>query len=128
MQCEACHGSTHAEYPSIEPNDNLQSLTLQGHIGMLADCQSCHATSPGLTGGPHGLHVIGQQWVSSHSDYVEANGNASCKSCHGADYRGTVLSRAQGERSFTGGDFGASSFKRGDVIGCYSCHNGPNPN
>jgi hypothetical protein len=127
LQCEACHGATHAEYPSLEPNDNLQSLAMQGHVGMLSDCQGCHAASPGLTGGPHGLHLIGQQWVSSHPDYVDQNGNASCQPCHGADFRGTVLSRAQGKRSFTTGDSGSVSFKRGDLIGCYSCHNGPNP-
>jgi Outer membrane cytochrome MtrC/MtrF-like, domains II/IV len=127
LQCEACHGATHAEYPSLERNDNLQSLAMQGHVGMLADCQACHATSPGLTGGPHGLHVIGQQWVNSHPDYVDSNGNASCKTCHGTDYRGTVLSHAQGDRSFNAGDYGTVTFKRGDSIGCYSCHNGPNP-
>ena len=127
LQCEACHGSTHAEYPSLEGNDNLQSIAMQGHVGMLADCQGCHATSPGLTGGPHGLHVIGQQWVNSHPDYVDQNGNAPCQACHGTDYRGTVLSRAQGDRSFAGEDGGSVKFKRGDLIGCYSCHNGPNP-
>ena len=73
------------------------------------------------------MHLVGQQWVNSHPDYVDANGNASCKTCHGTDYRGTVLSRALGDRSFNAGDFGTKTFKRGDSIGCYSCHNGPNP-
>ena len=35
LQCSACHGSTHAEYPSSHANDNLQSIALQGHAGTL---------------------------------------------------------------------------------------------
>ncbi len=30
LACEACHGSTHAEYPSSHASDNLQSIDLQG--------------------------------------------------------------------------------------------------
>jgi hypothetical protein len=127
LQCEACHGATHAEYPSLEENDNLLSISIQGHVGVLSDCQGCHPSSPGLIGGPHGLHSIGQQWVSAHHDYVDRNGTSSCRTCHGTDYRGTVLSRAQGNRRFTIDEAGTISFTRGDVIGCYSCHNGPNP-
>ena len=44
--CESCHGSTHAEFPSSHANDNIQSLQHQGHVGMLADCNACHAQTP----------------------------------------------------------------------------------
>lgn len=130
LQCEACHGSTHAEYPSSEVNDNQQSIKLQGHSGMLIECQSCHVSGlpAGPLGGPHGIHAVGQSWVNAHSDFVDSNGSSSCQSCHGRDYRGTVLSVAQDDRSFTSEELGQKLFKRGDVIGCYSCHNGPNPN
>jgi hypothetical protein len=37
------------------------------------------------------------------------------------DYRGTILSKTQADRTLAG-----HSFPRGTVIGCYSCHNGPN--
>jgi len=128
LQCEACHGATHAEYPSSEINDNLQSLTLQGHTGPLADCNACHTTLASLAGpfgGPHGMHVIGQQWVSSHGDFANSNGSSSCRSCHGTDYRGTYISRALGDRTFNT-EGGSVSFSKGTQIGCYSCHNGPN--
>ena len=121
LQCEACHGSTHAEFPTAIVNDNVQSTTLQGHVGMLVECASCHGTVPNtVTGGPHGLHPVGASWVSSHQD-VASGRQATCQPCHGTDYRGTILSKTQADRTLAG-----RSFPRGTAIGCYSCHNGPN--
>ncbi len=128
LQCSACHGSTHAEFPASHRNDNLQSVQLQGHAGVLTDCTACHASMPNTTnGGPHGLHPISQNWVGNHGDRARSIGLAVCQSCHGADYRGTVLSRAQGDRTFTTKtSYGSPKrFYRGQEIGCYECHNGP---
>jgi hypothetical protein len=119
--CEACHGSTHAEFPTTVANDNVQSTTLQGHAGTLAECASCHGTVPNtVTGGSHGLHPIGTSWVNSHQDVAGGN-QASCQPCHGTDYRGTIPSKTRTDRTLAG-----KSFPSGTVIGCYSCHNGPN--
>lgn len=127
LQCEACHGSTHAEYATSIVNDNVQSNSLQGHVGMLSECSACHGMSPNtVTGGPHGLHPFGDAWVSAHHDALENGGTSACQACHGLDYRGTILSRAQADRSFST-DWGQKTFARGTMIGCYSCHNGPNP-
>ncbi|MBI5021452.1 MAG: T9SS type A sorting domain-containing protein [Ignavibacteriales bacterium] len=52
--CSACHGSPHAIQPTIQPNDNLQNIRLQGYAGTLGKCSVCHATPPAGTG-PHGL-------------------------------------------------------------------------
>jgi hypothetical protein len=121
LQCEACHGSTHAEFPTTIVNDNVQSTTLQGHVGMLVECASCHGTVPNtVNGGPHGLHPVGASWVSAHQDAADGH-QANCQPCHGTDYRGTILSKTQADRTLAG-----KSFPRGTVIGCYSCHNGPN--
>ncbi len=131
LQCEACHGSTHAEFPSIHANDNVRNQKIQGHAGVMAECTACHVSmavsSTSAAGGPHGMHPVGQSWVSGHHDYI--NGNlAACQACHGTDNRGTVLSRMQGDRpltaSFDGGTVTLNLF-RGALIGCYSCHNGP---
>ncbi len=122
LQCEACHGSTHAEFATTVANDNIQSTNLQGHSGMLAECMACHNPVPStVTGGPHGLHPIGSTWVSGHQHAAES-GTAACQACHGSDYRGTILSKTQADRTMAG-----HSFPKGTVIGCYSCHNGPNP-
>ena len=121
LQCEACHNSTHAEYATPIANDNVQSNSLQGHVGMLAECTACHATTPNTTnGGPHGLHPLGSTWVSRHPDLVHSTGATQCQVCHGTDYRGTILSKTKAARTLAG-----RSFPAGTVIGCYSCHNGP---
>lgn len=122
LQCEACHGSTHGEFATPIANDNVQSATLQGHSGMLSECASCHGSVPStVSGGPHGLHPIGNSWVSSHESAAQSN-LAWCQTCHGTDYRGTILSRVQTDRTMAG-----KTFAKGTIIGCYSCHNGPNP-
>ena len=125
LTCEACHGSTHAEFPSAGRNDNLQNWKLQGHIGKLVDCTACHADKNTVTGGPHGMHPVNLNWATNHADQIQATGgSAQCQICHGTDYRGTVLSRAQGDRTFST-KFGTKTFWRGFQIGCYSCHSGP---
>jgi len=134
LQCEACHGATHAEYPSSHRNDNLQSLNLQGHVGTLTDCVTCHGSDPvTVSGGPHGMHPVGQGWVNAHPDALGGGAAiADCAVCHGTDYRGTVLSRAAGDRTLST-DFGTKRFWRGFQVGCFDCHQGPandngNPN
>ena len=133
VKCEGCHGSTHAEFASTHLNDNVQSVQLQGHEGMLVECTTCHGTTQAAnTNGPHGMHTVGQSWVDAHANIAATTGVSACAACHGADYRGTVLSRSQADRTITT-DFGTRSFWRGFQIGCYTCHNGPstdivNPN
>ncbi|MGB4859365.1 MAG: Ig-like domain-containing protein [Dokdonella sp.] len=132
LKCEVCHGSTHAIFPSSHANDNQQSIALQGHSGTLIECAACHATQPNtVSGGPHGMHPVGQSWIHDHKD--AANGSAqACRACHGSDYRGTVLSYSKADRTLST-DFGSKHFWPGFRIGCYNCHNGPsndhvNPN
>jgi len=129
LKCEACHGSTHAEFPSSHRNDNLRNLALQGHVGVVSECTACHASEPvTVTGGPHGMHPVGQSWVGRHPDVVAGGGAAQCQVCHGTDYRGTVLSRAQAGRSLaleSEGGIASINLFRGAEVGCYLCHNGP---
>ncbi len=122
LQCSACHGSTHAIYPSIKAEDNKQSIEAQGHAGTIAECTACHTTVPKTTTkGPHGMHTVGESWIKDHRDVAERDAN-QCKSCHGADYRGSVLSKTFSARKFSVKDFAA-----GQQVTCYDCHNGPNP-
>ena len=70
---------------------------------MLVECGACHGTQPTtVSGGPHGMHPVGQAWVSAHHDVIGEGGDpAPCQACHGADYRGTVLSRAKASRTLS---------------------------
>lgn len=123
LQCSACHGSTHAEYPALHRNDNIQSTKHQGHIGVVADCTSCHSTMPStVSGGPHGMHPTGTAWINSHKDQGKS---ASCLSCHGSDKRGTVLSRSFADRTLTFNDDGTTHsvpLFRGANVSCFLCH------
>ena len=127
MQCEACHGSTHAEYPSSHVNDNLQSIALQGYAGTVVECTVCHSKPPlTATGGPHGLHTIGAAWVSAHGNIVESSGSASCAYCHGSTYRGGPLAKVKAPRTFSV-EGRTKIYAAGQVVSCYDCHNGPKP-
>ncbi|MDH3327738.1 MAG: multiheme c-type cytochrome [Desulfobulbaceae bacterium] len=53
IRCQACHGSQHAIYPSVEPLDNKQSIWLQGYAGSINSCGVCHTNRPGQKGDPH---------------------------------------------------------------------------
>jgi PKD repeat protein len=135
LQCSACHGSTHAEFPSSHVNDNVRNIALQGHAGVLSECTACHTSMPtNSASGPHGMHPVGQTWVSRHHKGIsEGPMPNQCKPCHGTDGRGTVLSRMLADRTLNLDDAGTQTFFRGAIIGCYTCHNGsgngdPNPN
>ena len=124
LQCEACHGATHAIYPAHKA-DNIASTQIQGHSGTVGECSACHANVPNtITGGPHGMHPVGQSWVKGHEDVAE-NNPAQCKVCHGADYRGSNLSKTWTNRSFST-EWGTKKFTKGHKVSCYDCHNGPN--
>ncbi|MCB1511724.1 MAG: hypothetical protein KDJ36_12550, partial [Hyphomicrobiaceae bacterium] len=128
LTCSACHGSPHAIYPTNQRNDNIQSITVQGHVGTIGDCAVCHqndtASLQTTTGGPHGMHGIGNWWITEHHDHV---GNiANCNACHGTTSAGGVLSQALGPRSFNTQKFGTVTFWQGQRVSCYDCHDGPN--
>lgn len=128
LQCEACHGSTHAEYPSSHANDNVQSITLQGYAGTIRECKVCHASTPlSAAGGPHGMHTIGATWVDKHEGYVESGGAGQCAYCHGSDYRGSDLAQVKATRTFNTKSGSTRTYSAADNVGCYDCHNGPNP-
>jgi len=124
LQCSSCHGSTHAIFPSGHAADNIISQQIQGHSGTIAECTSCHTTVPRTTtGGPHGMHSVGQSWVEDHEDVAEDN-PSQCKSCHGSDYRGSVLSKTFSARTFDA-DHKTQTYTAGQEVTCYDCHNGP---
>jgi len=124
LQCEACHGATHAIYPAHNA-DNLLSEGVQGHAGTIAECTACHTTVPNtVTDGPHGMHTVGQDWVKGHEDVAEKDA-AQCKSCHGQDYRGTFLSKTWSARTFSVDDGKTKTYTKGEMVTCYDCHNGP---
>lgn len=140
VMCEGCHGSTHAIWPNANPfsNDNIAAKQIQGHTGTIAECDSCHAagTLGNTLGGPHGMHPVGGTKFADggHEDLAESQAN-ECRSCHGQNGEGSVLSRAQTDRSFTieecengtlcpGNEVKnfTVNLSKGDQVSCVMCH------
>lgn len=125
VACEGCHNSTHAIWPNPTDahNDNVASRQLQGHTGALSECSTCHATGAlALSlGGPHGMHVVADsRWTRGGHGSLARQDRQACAACHGATFRGTVLSRTAAQRTWD-----SRTVAKGTAVGCYDCHNGP---
>jgi hypothetical protein len=126
VACEACHGSTHAIWPTTKANDNKAAIDLQGYSGTISDCGVCHTSVPLNLGGPHGMHAVDNDgWDLGHENVYEQNPNA-CKVCHGLNLQGTVLSRAATNRVYLRNDDGGTiAVAKGTPISCTLCHGFP---
>jgi len=125
--CSACHGSPHAEFPTLKANDNVYPMALQGYKAKITECSVCNTSTLVATpnGGPHGIHKVGQSWVDAHGDYVDSHGYQACAYCHGSTLRGLSLSQTKVQRVFNV-EGGSKTFTAGHQFNCYDCHNGPN--
>ena len=134
LQCEACHNSTHAEFtdkPSAngnQANDVASAVKAQGYAAAIRECTVCHTTMPNsINGGPHGMHNLGQTWVSSHHDAFNSTSKESCYYCHGTTSSGSPLAVIKVAKTFNIGDRGIKTLAPNSRVTCWSCHNGPNP-
>ncbi|MBE9548595.1 MAG: hypothetical protein IMF09_04245 [Proteobacteria bacterium] len=134
IACEGCHGSPHAIWPNRDPNanDNVIAIQLQGHAGTISECTVCHENNSfpdGTLDGPHGMHPVNDpSWIKSkgdfyHEDFVWKNGEDQCASCHGADHKGTRLSRVPVDRVLRDADgVIRATLNAGDIVACDTCH------
>jgi len=134
IACEACHGSPHAIWPNRDPNanDNVTAIQLQGHAGTIKECTVCHEPNSfpnGTLEGPHGMHPVNEpNWIKSkgdfyHEDFVWNNGEDQCAACHGADHRGTRLSRVPVDRVLKDADgVVRATLAAGEIVSCDLCH------
>ncbi|MBE9520789.1 MAG: hypothetical protein IME97_06640 [Proteobacteria bacterium] len=72
------------------------------------------------------MHPVGQDWVDEHGEYAE-NYYAGCASCHGDDFLGSPLSTVPVARHFRIKEQGTKQFTARYQVGCYDCHDGPDP-
>ena len=127
VMCEGCHGATHAEWPNANPNanDNVTADQLQGHVGTIVECTTCHTNidALGTNGslnslrGPHGMHVVGDTSFADGGHESNLNRNA-CRDCHGQNGEGSVLSRTAADRNLPEVGF----VPKGTPITCSMCH------
>lgn len=133
ITCQACHGSTHAEWPvnpsggGVIANDNRAAIALQGHAGKITECKVCHgtATLPANLDGPHGMHpVSSSRWIGGHGDFLERTSRNSCRACHGRNGEGAVLSKTPVARSLQAEDK-TVTLKPNQLVSCGLCHSNP---
>ncbi len=145
VMCEGCHNSTHAIWPNamINANDNVASDQLQGHHGTLTECVVCHGEnsfdiddfkdnldSNQQMKGPHGMHPVNNaMWNEKHKEVDKDNNRNSCRSCHGLNGEGTVLSRVADDRileckedDWRNCQGKTLQLSKGDQVGCSDCH------
>jgi hypothetical protein len=139
LSCEGCHGSTHAIWPNANPwaNDNKTAMDLQGHVGTVIECGTCHEGDLGNTlAGPHGMHPVGgTRFADGGHEYLAKSNKDACRACHGMNGEGTVLSRAATDRSFIieeckkgtlcpNGELKnfTVSLRHGEPVTCVMCH------
>ncbi len=126
VSCEACHGSTHAEWPGRSPsNDDITATELQGHTGPIVECATCHKKPivPGLNG-PHGMHAVNDaSWNKLHGRLCGRD-NATCMACHGTDLTGTVLSKTHAQRNLLAKGKIPVVIPFGTPVACSTCHPG----
>ncbi|MBE9567900.1 MAG: cytochrome C [Proteobacteria bacterium] len=133
--CEACHGATHAIFPNANPNanDNVASMQLQGHAGVISECSTCHIGDMGITlDGPHGMHPVGSAGNDfadgGHEDIAESSPD-QCRACHGRNGEGTALSvmftdriLQCDEKTAFCPDGDSQLFPKGYQVTCTDCH------
>lgn len=127
VACEGCHGSTHAEFPNADPaaNDNVASQQIQGHTGVIIECNACHTSLALTINGPHGMHNVGDQnWTNGgHKNFYRSNPD-NCRACHGKTLDGSPLSKMAVARSlYIEGR--SVVLNKGEQVACNRCHSKP---
>lgn len=112
--CAMCHGAD-LSGTAISKAATDRSYTVAGKTYLLASgvsvgCATCHVP-----------HATTSTWVSSTHGPLYESDPAGCKSCHGADLAGTVLSRTAASRSYTYGKK-TTTFAAGAKVACAKCH------
>lgn len=97
---------------------------------------------PGILGGPHNTHPINDPywwkeapgdkptasggtkggWHNNYAQKPDRNGKDQCAACHGADHKGTRLSKVPVDREFTDENGKIVGVKAGEFVGCDLCH------
>jgi hypothetical protein len=135
VYCEACHGATHGIWPNKNPdaNDNVTATQLQGHAGVVVECDTCHTGDLGNTlDGPHGMHPVGAagvEFAEGGHEYLAESRPYACRACHGRDGEGTVLSKMHQDRVLQCDEPTAfcptgeqKLFPKGHQVSCGDCH------
>ncbi|MEN9757344.1 MAG: hypothetical protein RL755_1531 [Pseudomonadota bacterium] len=142
-ECSVCHIKDDFKTGLVATDGGTSGLGVgQG----VRDGTVVNSSSPkAYLAGPHGMHPVGDEsWYKNadgvatnatatkagfnggwHNDFAKKagpDGEDQCAACHGADHKGTRLSKTLTDRTLTNAKGAAVKVVKGQVIGCDLCH------
>jgi hypothetical protein len=143
-ECSVCHIKDDFKTGLVATDGGTSGLGVGQGVrdGTVVDSSSPKA----FLAGPHGMHPIGDEsWYFNavgaakntdkgastkfnggwHNDFAKKagpDGEDQCAACHGADHKGTRLSKSLVDRTLTNAKGKAIKVTKGQIIGCDLCH------
>ena len=148
VECSVCHVKDDFKTGLVATNGGESGLGV-GQGVREGTVVSAASTTNGkaFLAGPHGMHPVGDEYWYKNADGAAANtskgkkkaglnggwhndmakmagpdGEDQCAACHGANHKGTRLSRTLVDRVLTNDKGKPIQVKAGTIIGCNTCH------
>ncbi len=146
MECDVCHSKQPDGKNSFADGNLANDKPIAyGQRGTIVNVSAATA----YLAGPHGMHPVNDEWWWKSADGVAVddfknktingvvlnggwhsditykkgpNGEDQCAACHGANHKGTRLSRTLIDRNFMKDNGKKIKVKAGTQIGCDLCH------
>lgn len=141
VECSVCHIKDDFVEGKVATDGGKSNL---GVAQGVRDGNLVNSTSPrAYLAGPHGMHPVGDQsWYKHatgatasakpktinggwHNDFAKKpgpDGEDQCAACHGADHKGTRLSRTLVNRELVNEKGKTIKVAKNQIIGCNLCH------
>ncbi len=142
-ECSVCHIKDDFKTGLVATDGGASGLGIGQGVrdGTVVDSNSANA----FLAGPHGMHPVGDKSFYYHADGAAKNsakdangmnggwhndfakkagpdGEDQCAACHGADHKGTRLSKTLVNRELTDAAGKTIKVVKGQIIGCDLCH------
>ena len=143
-ECSVCHVKDDFKTGLVATDGGSSGLGVGQGVrdGTVVDSSSAKA----YLAGPHGMHPVGDEsWYKNadgaaantakdasqkfnggwHNDFAKKagpDGEDQCAACHGADHKGTRLSKTLTDRTLMNAKGAPVKVVKGQVIGCDLCH------
>ena len=141
VECSVCHIKEDFKEGKVATNGGTENLGVAQGVrsGELVNSSSSRA----YLAGPHGMHPVGDEYWYKHADGAALNskpkainggwhndfaskpgpdGEDQCAACHGADHKGTRLSRSLVDRELVNDKGKKIKVVKNQIIGCSLCH------
>ncbi|WP_367154171.1 PKD domain-containing protein [Methylomonas sp. HYX-M1] len=148
MECSVCHVKDDFVTGLVATDGGDASHEFPNGAGVAQGIRAGNVVTPASSraylAGPHGMHPVNDASWYKHAEGAAASakpkkinggwhndmakkpgpdGEDQCAACHGADHKGTRLSKTQVERTLTNDKGKPVKVAKDQIIGCDLCHN-----